>query len=307
MHSCSTAISGNYDGAIRTFWNAQFDALQNGERVVDIGTGNGALPLLAKDSAARRGIFLDIHGVDIADIDPPATVKGGEKTYEGVKFHPKTSSAHLPFPDGSVTLVCSQFAFEYTPRQATISEILRVIGRDGRAAFVVHSDRSIIATISEQQLAGCCYLLQGDIFANAHAMIGVLSKAPNPALRSALANDPHAESARTAFNTSAAALMEMMAANENAAILRKTADQIRNALSAAGHQKSIALSILDSAQAAVNDEKLRLQQLRRALVNPDELAAIASFFRSAGYTVTSSSLEQRPGIEMGWTLVVGNG
>src|SRR5690606_5536476 len=65
LHSCATGIHGNYDGAVLEFWQRQFDSLEDGSRLVDVGTGNGALLLLARQRATERGIQLSMHGVDI--------------------------------------------------------------------------------------------------------------------------------------------------------------------------------------------------------------------------------------------------
>lgn len=306
LHSCATGIPGNYDGAILAFWQARFIHLTDGDRVVDIGTGNGAVALLAKDSATRRGIGLDIHGVDIAAINPMATMSDGGTRYAGISFHPNTSVTHLPFGDGEIALVCSQYAFEYAPREAAIAEINRVIGLTGRAAFVLHSDESIIARVANQQLQGCEYMERFDLFDRTRTLIRILARARTPAQRAALAHDRRAEAARAAFNASAQGLMEKISELDAADILRKAAQHVRNALELANRSEYAALQSLDAAHSALQDEHVRLLQLRAAIVDTENLATICAGFRAAGHAVTHAALDQLDGVRMGWTMIVGN-
>ena len=102
LHSCATGIHGNYDGEVLAFWQGQFDLAGDGARILDVGTGNGALLLLARERATRRGIGLTLLGVDIADIEPGRAVAGGADRFAGIEFHPRTSVCALPFADGEI-------------------------------------------------------------------------------------------------------------------------------------------------------------------------------------------------------------
>ena len=63
LHSCATGIAGNYDGEILAFWRRQFQALQSGARVIDVGSGNGPLLLLAAALRRERSDG-EPHGLD---------------------------------------------------------------------------------------------------------------------------------------------------------------------------------------------------------------------------------------------------
>lgn len=305
LHSCATGIDGNYDGAIRAYWESAFARVPDGGRVVDIGTGNGAVLLLAREVAARRSHTLQLHGVDVADIDPMRAVPDGASRFSGVVFHPQTSATALPFGDGDVALVCSQFGVEYAPRDAAIDEILRVIGPGGRAAFILHSDDSIVADVSRQQREACVFLLEHcPVFERARALVPVLARAALPHAREALARDAAADVARTAFNEAAQQLMDQIAARPLAVVLQNAAQQVRQVLQLAGTSEAMATQALDRALAGLQDEFVRLQQLQAALIGADELERIAERFRQHGFTARSAPIEQRPGIKMGWTLDV---
>src|SRR5690606_6934747 len=139
--------------------------------------GNGPLLLLARERAAARGVGLELHGVDLADIDPVHAIVDGERLYAGIRFHPRTSACELPFADGEVDMLCSQFGFEYAPREQAVAELLRVARPRARIALVVHSDDSIVARASVEQRKGCAFLRPSPAIAPAPALVPVLCRA----------------------------------------------------------------------------------------------------------------------------------
>src|SRR5690606_31736861 len=229
---CATGIHGNYDGAVLEFWQRQFDSLEDGSRLVDVGTGNGALLLLARQRATERGIQLSMHGVDIADIDPAQAVADGPGRFDGIRFHPRTSVCSLPFGDGKVDLVCSQFGFEYAPRAAAVAEIARVAAHRGRVALVVHSSDSIIAQVASPQREGLQFLReQCPVSEEARRLAPVLFQAAQSGWNNgAPGATPGAEASRLAFNRSAGALMEAIERLPMAQVLRNVAQQVQGAL-----------------------------------------------------------------------------
>ena len=113
---------------------------------------------------------------------------------------------------------------------------------------------------------------------------------------------PTAESVRLAFNRSAKALMDTIEAMPEAQVLRKTAQQIRIALEYAAHSPQQADVILTHLGNSLQDEDVRLQQLQAALLSPADLDALARRLNQHGYQVRHASMEQLPGMKVGWTV-----
>lgn len=157
--SCPLGDGLGYTLELRDVWIAFFGSLRDGARVVDIGTGNGALPCLAIEAANLSGRRLEIHGTDLAKIDPVRHVPGGPKLFEGVLFYGGTPAENLPFETGSVDAVTGQYALEYADVPAALTEAARVLKPRGRAQFIVHHDDSIVVHNAEASLADAHYIL----------------------------------------------------------------------------------------------------------------------------------------------------
>ena len=88
ISTCPIGLDANYTLDIRDAWVEFFAYFPSGARILDVGTGNGAVALIARDAATAAGTQLEIHGSDLALIDPPRQVRGGETMFGGITFHP---------------------------------------------------------------------------------------------------------------------------------------------------------------------------------------------------------------------------
>lgn len=137
-----------YDGEVRAFWHFYLKDLADDAVIVDVGTGNGALAFLVSEFAEQNNKQWTIHGVDAADINPSVHLRAAapiKKRLEQINFHGNTDMAKLPFADGSVDCVLSQFALEYADHKAAVKEIMRVLKPGGKLVIMAHhADSSLI-------------------------------------------------------------------------------------------------------------------------------------------------------------------
>jgi ubiquinone/menaquinone biosynthesis C-methylase UbiE len=150
--TCCMGTMQGHTGEVLATWREFFAKLPDGAKVVDIGTGNGAIPVIARDVARDRGVTFEIHGVDYAKIDPPADVPDGAKLFEGIRFHPGVRAEKLPFETGSIDAITGQFALEYTDIAGSLREIARVSRGDGRGLFLLHHVDSVAAANARESL-----------------------------------------------------------------------------------------------------------------------------------------------------------
>lgn len=126
--------------------------LKKGDNLLDIGCGTGTLLIVAKQKypgVETTGIDIDASVLHIAE-------KKAKKTGLEIAFV-KTSSAKLPFPDASFTVVVSSLVFHHLPtevKKQTLKEVYRVLKKDGRFLLADFGEKkgfvlSVIAFITE--------------------------------------------------------------------------------------------------------------------------------------------------------------
>ncbi len=154
LHSCAGSFAGNYEGAIASHWQRQLAELTDGSRVLDLATGNGALPLMI---AERFGAQVRVDAVDLADIAPRWH---DAATYPEVHFHSGTRMEHLPFLAGSFDRVFSQYGLEYARRPDAWLEAVRVLAPDGKLCCISHHADSVLVDVASKEVAELDWLLQ---------------------------------------------------------------------------------------------------------------------------------------------------
>lgn len=148
-------FSGNYDAEIRDFWRAAFAPLAPDALVVDLATGNGAIPLLAAEFARQEARPLRITGLDSAAIDTERLKAARPELavdLDAVTLRGGVALEATALPDASVDLVTSQYGFEYGDTAAGSREIARILRPGGRLAMIVHHDDSAILTQAREGL-----------------------------------------------------------------------------------------------------------------------------------------------------------
>lgn len=156
LTSMADGFESNYQGVLRSGWETYFASFDLEARLLDIGTGNGAIATIAAEISRREKLDFEIHGADLAEIDPQRTVKSDAELTNGllraIVFHPGTATETLPFEDGTIDGVSAQFAFEYADHDAAMAELGRVLRPGGKARFVMHDHDSEVLRRGREQL-----------------------------------------------------------------------------------------------------------------------------------------------------------
>lgn len=157
--ACDGAEGSNYRESIQSAWRRFLTTQGDGRTLVDIATGNGAVPLLARDIASENNWRWRIVGVDSASIDPPAFLKEAGIDTSGIEFLGNTRAEYLPFPDGSVDIVTSQYGLEYTDMSRVVAEVARIQKPGGVFQFVLHAAEGGIVRSAGAEVNDCDFLL----------------------------------------------------------------------------------------------------------------------------------------------------
>jgi ubiquinone/menaquinone biosynthesis C-methylase UbiE len=135
-------IAGHEQSMLHHAWMDFFSSCQNGTRILDICTGNGAVAAIAREVATVTGRNIEIHACDLARIDPMQNVADAADRLEGIRFHPQMAIEKMPFPNASFDAVSGQYALEYTDIPKSMVQIYRVLKSGGGAQFVIHHSGS---------------------------------------------------------------------------------------------------------------------------------------------------------------------
>ena len=134
-------FAANYDGEIAAFWSAQFCAVPEGGRMLDVCTGNGPIPLLAAAEFAARGRHVELVAIDAANIDP-GSVAAAHPTLASlvarVQFVGNSPVESHDLPSEHFDLVTSQYGIEYADWHAAAGQVTRALKPGGRLAIICH-------------------------------------------------------------------------------------------------------------------------------------------------------------------------
>jgi ubiquinone/menaquinone biosynthesis C-methylase UbiE len=158
LHSCSNAFDANYSDEIREFWCGFFGKLPDGARIMDIGTGNGAVAFLAHDIATSCGRHFYIEAIDTAEIQPQAAAAAHGINAGDIVFRGGTGCEQTGCEDASFDAVSSQYAIEYCDIDAALAELARILKPGGHAGFLMHHAASSAVETTNAELAAFGYL-----------------------------------------------------------------------------------------------------------------------------------------------------
>ncbi|NLC61143.1 MAG: methyltransferase domain-containing protein [Gammaproteobacteria bacterium] len=281
LHACVSGESGGIFS--EDFWKDFFAGVEGPVRLLDIGTGNGLIPLLATRYLGGRA---RIHGIDAAQIHPGAA---RHPELADVEFMSGVAAEHLPLDNSSIDVVSSQFALEYSDIASSLDEVLRVLSPAGQLAFVMHARDSRISTVSRAQLRQIEWLrTSGGFFDSARGMIQVLES------RRDTGSDRGSHAlARQRYNDVAMALIRRLERENDGDVLARAAIAVQRTLAAcvAGTEAG-EIDRLERMVEELDDEASRLREQLDAARTPEQVREIRHRLEIAGMDVVTDSLHQ---------------
>jgi ubiquinone/menaquinone biosynthesis C-methylase UbiE len=294
--TCPTGPEGNYSLEIRDAWVEFYASLADCARVLDVGTGNGAVALIARDTLVAAGRTSEVHGSDLALIDPPRQVRGGAGMFDGITFHAGVATEHLPFEAESIDAVSGQFALEYTEVEASLREIARVLRPGGRARFSIHHADSVVVGNARQGLAQTQLVLEDTrVFRKLRSFLAAEREAERDPRSRTRAGEAWNELGRAGTQ-----LQQALAAAPGARTLLVTIDAVQKLLSIRRRMSPAQLEReVDKVEREVRSSARRLKDLLESARDEAGVRAIATAGRAAGLVAA----EPRPQFQAGDTLV----
>lgn len=134
----------NYDGEILSFWNHQVEQLEDGAKIVDVCTGNGAIAIIMAKMAIKLNKKIQITAVDISKINTNALSKRYDRKIMSMinfKSHCRIEQLHEQI-EHEQDLIVSQYGLEYSDLNLSAQSMAKVMKSGGRLVFLSHSSQS---------------------------------------------------------------------------------------------------------------------------------------------------------------------
>lgn len=300
LHSCVGSYGGNYAGSVATFWESRFSALKDGDRILDLATGNGALPQLLLERTGKT-LAVQVDAVDIAAISPgwhdPAR-------HSALRFHAGVAMESLPFRDASFDLVISQYGLEYAQWPVALAEALRVCKPRGTAAFVLHHADSVLVQVGRAELANHHVLLADDgLLAAAKDVLPLIARAR---AGHAMTGDAQAAASRQRYNEAMTAIAGAIESSPVPDLLVQARETIHALLANTTGEWSEALASLGRYRADLEAAALRTGEMIDQALDDGRLAAMraSALDLRPDWILQAEPITQEQGI-LGWGVVLG--
>ncbi len=264
------------DRAQRHIWQSFAHELRKGARVLDLGTGDGAV--LVKMGQARPD--LKLIGVDSSPRLPPSP--------RGVTLKAGTALESLPFPAASFDAITSQFGYEYGDTEVGSVEVSRVLKPGARLCFLSHHRNGpILAHNLPRRNALRWALAPGGYLEKARALATARRTAPLPTPQAF--RDAPAEGQRLFPGQSVAA--EFLAAILQTLELGRT------------RPPGEVLDVLNTLGEKAGNEIARIESLSRAALDPSQVASLVEQLRAAGIAIEEKEeVYERPNRPFAWLI-----
>jgi ubiquinone/menaquinone biosynthesis C-methylase UbiE len=296
LATCPTTPAGDVDGEVREAWVSFFEPLPDGARLVDIGTGNGVIALLAAETAAALGRHWEVHGIDLARIDPEKHLRDGARRVAGIRFHPETAIESLPFEAGSIDAVCGHYALENAERDRALAELHRVLRPGGRARFIMHHAGSLLVQNGQRSLRHADWVLnETKLYRRLRRFLEAERSSPATA-----------RAAQQQLNDAARLLQYGLLEPGNHVVLNVSLDAVQKLLEARRRISPAAMERqITRVEQDLRASVRRLRDLVELAIDAEAMAALQETARARGFAV-SECVEQFHGSAnlVGWRLTL---
>ena len=271
-------------------------------RLLDVGTGNGALPRWLMHACTDPGIECD--AVDIVAVQPGWVEQLAPSERHRWRFHPGVSANDLPFPANQFDVVLSQYGLEYAGWARSVPEVLRVLKPGGQLALVMHHASSRPARLAMEEIEHARWLSDSGWLAAATGMAQALSLLRDDAGRRALATEARWTNVRQAFDRLQQDLQERSLTSLCPDLLQDAQRWATQAFRLSADQGEAAggQAMLQT-QTLISDTAVRLQDLLAHALDERQFQALTRQLLEHGLLLQHAQPLHDRGHLMGWWLL----
>jgi len=269
--SLTTFIGGEYhtgySGETADFWQACFERQPERATLVDLATGNGAVPLIAARISQREDKRFRIIGIDYADIRLP-TDASIRKQMDAVELIANTPMENTGLEPASVDFISSQFGFEYGNQQQVLDEIDRVLGPSGQLALVLHHpDSAVVAQARREYQQTQLCINEERLDRKVRDLVRVIGDARTPEQRSQLKFNREAEKYREQINRTMARILQRVKGENDTQVHQVAQSFLRVFADLSGQSKQQKLDFIENASSEFLAYAGRMQAMSAATLD----------------------------------------
>lgn len=288
-----------YSREVQSSWAEFLETLPRDARILDLGTGNHVVALIAADLAASRGHDWTIDAIDPQEQEQAVSAKGGQALIDRVDFHAEGTPSRLPFEDASFDAVGGQHVLEFTDSAIALAEVFRVLKPGGDAQFVMHHAESPLVQAANVSLGEADLVFtQTKAFRRLHHLVTMSHIVPETTERAS-------DEVRAAIRTLKQALPGAQRQG-GGRVLSVALDSIQKLLSARRELKPDAAGLaVERAEADLRGSVRRLGELVARAHGEAEMQQVQQNAAAAGFT----QIERMPQLHanaqvMAWQLLM---
>lgn len=286
-----------YQEDIADFWNTQFELIKNHATVVDLGTGNGAVAVLADQFSKQNQLDWNVIGIDAAEINPQ-TIHSADrsitKSLANIDFIAKTPIEEIPFQPASIDGFVSQFAFEYSDIARSLHKCNLCLKSGGVIAMLSHHPESHITKDSKDGEEVISYILeQSPAFMQTDLLLDVAIQQGQSGQMHNWPNNPHRQIITSTLHWIFSQLINNYSSNPNQEYwCRTTIGQITKILQHIGKVEAKELKQhLEELYHNLSSHRLRLKDQIKASLCKEKLEIIRNFCSNNSLQLRIEELE----------------
>jgi ubiquinone/menaquinone biosynthesis C-methylase UbiE len=289
---------GLYDLEVRQAWVEFFSTLRDGARILDVGTGNGVVALIAAETAKALGRDWRIDATDLALINPQRDVPGGDQRLSGIAFHGGVATERLPFDPQSFDAVSGHYALEYGDVPAALAEVFRVLKPGGDAQFIMHNSESVLVRNARWSLIESDFLFkENKVFRRLHHLLTLENGSQDVVQRAA-----------TELRLAIASLKEALQRAQQVGaghVLSVALDATQKLLVARKENAPSVGPEIERVESEIRDSARRLNDLVASARSADAMAQVEKAAAAVGFTQIERVPQYYSGNNLvGWQLLL---
>mgnify|MGYP001079043423 CR=1 FL=1 len=251
-----------YIGPVKNFWRDQIKSLDDSAVIVDLATGNGAIPLIAAEYMIENEKNWNIIGIDYAHIKPPVDKN---KELSVVTFHSSTPIENTNIETASVDLVTSQYGIEYADLDKAVMELQRIMKQGAYFTTIMHHPDSLVVKQSKRDIFQTKLCLEIEEFdQKVEKLVSIVGDARTKEQKKMLKHNREAEKTRDIINASLERMYKRLANKEADQMLKITQTFMRVFGDLSSLEKNEKIKFIRDVSASMSAYKARMQSMQKA-------------------------------------------